>query len=365
MGEVYRAQDTTLHRPVAIKILPAENLADPDRKRRFIQEARAASALNHAGIVTVFDAGSDEGRDFIVMEYVAGTTLDRVVSSAGLPLPKTLTIASAIADALAAAHRAGIIHRDLKPSNVMVTETGAVKVLDFGVAKLLEPLDADDATRTAARTVEGTTVGTPAYMSPEQAESRPVDARSDIFSFGSLLYEMITGHRAFEGSSSVSGLGKIVNEEPPPPTRWVPAIPIDFEKLILRCLRKQPERRFQSMADLKAALDDIALESGDTGASHAAARPLRSIWPWVASGVAMILLLSVAGFLAVRWLATDTDSPPLQAVPLTAIVGQVRYPALSPDGDRVAFTWTGPAGNNTDIYVQQIGAGSPLRLTTD
>ena len=171
-------------RDMGIKILPPDSVADPDRKRRFVQEAKAASALNHPNIVTIFDLAAHEGTDFIVMEYVAGRTLDRVLSGTGLPLKQVLSSAIKIADALAKAHEAGIIHRDLKPSNLMVTPTGDVKILDFGVAKLLEETEPSSATKTAVATQEGTTVGTPAYMSPEQAEGRPLDGRSDIFSFG-------------------------------------------------------------------------------------------------------------------------------------------------------------------------------------
>ena len=198
MGVVYGARDTHLDRPVAVKVLPPDRVADPARKQRFVQEARAASALNHPNIVTIHDIRSQDGVDFIVMEYVEGKTLDERIPARGMRPTEALKSAVQIADALAKAHGAGIIHRDLKPSNVMVTEEGRVKVLDFGLAKLLEPADYSDeaATLTAGPlTEEGAVVGTAAYMSPEQAEGRKLDGRSDIFSFGSVLYEMVTGRK--------------------------------------------------------------------------------------------------------------------------------------------------------------------------
>jgi serine/threonine protein kinase len=212
MGLVWKARDTRLERFVALKTLSAEKLADPERKRRFVQEAKAASALNHPNIVHIYDIADADGVQFIAMEYVAGKTLDQLIGRKGLRLNEALKYAIQIADALAKAHSAGIIHRDLKPSNIMVTENGLVKVLDFGLAKLAETAAGEfgeTATVTAPEgphTEEGTIVGTIAYMSPEQAEGKKVDARSDIFSFGSVLYEMVTGRRAFHGDSKLSTL---------------------------------------------------------------------------------------------------------------------------------------------------------------
>ena len=261
MGLVYRARDTQLGRIVALKVLPPDQIVDAARKQRFLQEAKAASALNHPNIVAIYDLGSDRDIDYIVMEYVDGTTLDRRIPTDGLPAGQALAFAVPIADALARAHGAGIVHRDLKPANVMVTEAGAVKVLDFGVAKLLEPADGSAVTRTAVATEAGVVVGSAAYMSPEQADGRTIDARSDIFSFGSVLYEMVTGRRAFTGSSALSVLAKVLNDEPKVPSQ-VAAVSADLEKVILRCLRKDPARRFQTMADLKVALEDLRDESG-------------------------------------------------------------------------------------------------------
>ncbi len=260
MGEVYRARDTRLEREVALKVLPASVMGDVERRARFVREARAASRLNHPNTVTVYDVGEQDGRVYIAMEYVAGKTLAAMIPRAGLPLSDTLKYAIPIAAALAKAHAAGIIHRDLKPGNIMVTGEGVVKVLDFGLAKLMEArIASKDRTPTAAlETQEGMFMGTPAFMSPEQAEGKAVDARSDIFSFGAVLYEMATGKRAFHKDSMMATMAAVLHEEPDP----LPAsVPIDLQKVILRCLKKDPERRFQTMADLRVALEELREES--------------------------------------------------------------------------------------------------------
>jgi serine/threonine protein kinase len=260
MGVVYRARDTHLDRFVAIKVLPPEKLSVLDRKRRFVQEARTASALNHPNIVHIYDIDQQDGVDYISMEYVEGRTLGETTGRQGLKLSEALKYAIQIADGLAGAHAAGIVHRDLKPGNVMVTTEGRVKVLDFGLAKLIEtaagPEDETDTTRQS--TALGMVVGTAAYMSPEQAEGKTVDARSDIFSFGSVFYEMLTGRTAFRRDTPSLTLAAILHVEPPP----LPAeIPEEIERFILRCLRKDPARRFQTMADLKVTLEEIKKES--------------------------------------------------------------------------------------------------------
>ena len=261
MGVVYRARDTHLDRFVAIKVLAAEKTSDSGRRQRFTQEARSASSLQHPNIITVHDIAGEAGMDFIVMEYVTGKTLGDLIPRRGMPLGAALKCAVQIADALAAAHLAGIVHRDLKPGNVMVTEEGRVKILDFGLAKLTENIGGveDMATRTMKpATEEGTILGTTAYMSPEQAEGKKVDTRSDIFSFGAVLYEMITGQRAFQADTQVSTLAAILNAEPKP---FDADTPNDLQKLIHRCLRKEPARRFQHMADVKVALEELRDES--------------------------------------------------------------------------------------------------------
>ena len=365
MGVVYRARDTHLDRTVAIKVLPRDKISDPDRKQRFVQEAKAASALNHPNIITVHDIRSDSGVDFIVMEHAEGRTLDQIIAARGLGITQSLRYGVQIADALARAHEAGIVHRDLKPSNVIVTDDGRVKILDFGLAKLLEPasLAAQAMTHTSPLTDAGMVVGTAAYMSPEQAEGRKVDARSDIFSFGAVLYEMVTGRRPFAGDSNLSVLAKILNDDPAPPSTFTASVSSDVERAILRCLRKDPARRYQSMADLKVALDDLVTDS--TAAKLAQTPSARGHRPWRWAWTALLPFALVAYFGLQSLRPADPAGAPLRAVPLTALPGVVRYPSFSPDGNHVAFTWTGPKQDNPDIYVQQIGAGSPLRLTTD
>jgi len=365
MGVVYKARDTHLDRPVAIKVLPPERVTDPERKRRFIQEAKAASALNHPNIVTIYDVRSEAGVDFIAMEFIEGQTLDEQIAGKAMRPAEALKYAVQMADALAKAHSAGIVHRDLKPSNVMVTGEGRVKIVDFGLAKLLEPAESspEAATLTARpMTEEGAVLGTAAYMSPEQAEGRKLDGRSDIFSFGSVLYEMVTSRKPFTGDSYLAILTKILNQDPAPPGQLAAAIPPELEKIILRCLRKDPARRWQNMADLKVALEDVQEESG---AGQKARAPSRRRWAWAA----LVPVLLAAGLFAWRaWRAGPEGTPsaePLRAVPLTTLPGVERYPSFSPDGNHVAFTWTGSQQDNPDIYVQQIGSGTPLRVTTD
>jgi serine/threonine protein kinase len=377
MGVVYKARDTHLDRFVAIKVLPPENVADAERKRRFVQEAKSASALNHPNIITIYDISSDDGIDFIAMEYVAGKALNQLIARRGLPLGEALKYAVQIADALAAAHAAGIIHRDLKPGNVMVggapERSGSVKVLDFGLAKLTDRVDSSDQEFTATMghddapaTGEGIIVGTVSYLSPEQAEGKKVDGRSDIFSFGALLYEMVTGRRAFQGDSKLSTLSAILREEQKPARQVVEGLPRELERIIARCLRKSPERRFQTMADLKVALEELKEES-DSGTLSAAPAPQqrparRLVW-------ALALLAIIAAGLGTLWFIRSPAKPPeaaLNPIPLTTYRGFQVDPSFSPDGNQVAFAWNGERQDNYDIYVKLIGTnGPPLRLTTD
>ena len=252
MGLVFRALDTRLHRMVAIKVLPSTHVADPDRKRRFLHEARAASKLNHPNIVTLHDMASDGELDYLVMEYVAGKTLKELIYPNGLPISKAVDYAIQIAGALAVAHAAGLIHRDIKPANIMVTDDGQVKVLDFGLAKQLNPVGADSFQ--AGHTVSGILMGTVSYMSPEQTRNEPLDARSDIFAFGSVLYEAVTGQLPFRATSLPSTIHEIALHDPPPPSRVQPRVPLWLEQITLRCLRKHAGERYQSMTELLEAL---------------------------------------------------------------------------------------------------------------
>jgi Tol biopolymer transport system component/tRNA A-37 threonylcarbamoyl transferase component Bud32 len=369
MGEVYRARDTRLGREVAIKVLPAEKLSDPVRRARFVQEARAASALNHPHIVTIHEIESAEGLDFIVMELVHGKTLDALIPRQGMRLGEALRIAIPLADALAAAHAAGIVHRDLKPANVMVTPEGVVKVLDFGLAKLTQAEGAasEDATTLDAQAKlsrAGTVAGTPAYMSPEQASGGTVDARSDIFSFGAVLYEMVTGRRAFGGTSSAETLAAVLKGQPKAPSEVVPEVPKELERIILRCLRKEPERRFQHATDLKVELQEVKEESdsqAEAPAGPAIARRRRRR-RWVA-GAAGVLILATAGAAAL-WRLRGPELPPPTVVQLTW-ARQAHGGSFSPDGDRIVFASAGEKGDNWDIWLSIVGSTEARRLTTD
>ena len=291
MGVVYKARDTHLDRFVAIKVLPAEKVADPERKRRFVQEAKAASALNHPNIITIHDISSDGGIDFIAMEYVPGKTLDLLNGRDGMPVSVALKYAIQIADALARAHAAGIVHRDLKPSNIMVDEHGHVKVLDFGLAKLTQPSEATSEESTLplkTTTDEGVIVGTAAYMSPEQAQGLKVDARTDIFSFGAVLYEMLSGRRAFHGKTTLDTLAAILKNEP---AALDSRVPHDLEKVVTRCLRKERERRSQHMSDVHLALQELKEESdsGKPAEARPTERPSRGVGIWAGAALAVAL----------------------------------------------------------------------------
>jgi Tol biopolymer transport system component len=367
MGVVYEALDGHLDRTVALKLLPHDALANPSRQQRFVQEAKAASALNHPHIVTIYDISSDEGTSYIAMELIRGCTLEETLSRGKLRLADALKYGAQIADALAAAHAAGIVHRDLKPGNVMITERGDVKILDFGLAKLTgcDSIAETDQTRTeGALTEEGTVVGSAPYMSPEQAEGRKVDARSDIFSFGSVLYEMLTGQRAFRGANRMATMAAILKEEPEPPSKLVPALPREVERVVTRCLRKDLDRRSQSMAEIRVALRDLKeeSESGTLESPSAVATRRRARWPFYAAGGA----LSIAAIAALWLFAPGRPAAPFHASVLTSFVGQQGEPSLSPDGNQFAFTWDGDIPHGPPhVYISLVGKGTPLRLTPE
>jgi eukaryotic-like serine/threonine-protein kinase len=374
MGCVYRARDPRLDRDVALKVLRHETMGDPDRRARFVAEARAVSALNHPNIVTVHDVGIEGEMGYMVMEFVEGQPLDTMTAPRGLRPAEVVRIGAQVADALAEAHAARIVHRDLKPANVILQPNGRVKVLDFGLAKLVQPQGGASDRTMMTQTVHGVIVGTVAYMSPEQAEGKPLDHRSDIFSFGALLYELCTGCRAFDGESHASVLADVLRQDPRPVSELRPELPPDLARLIMRCLRKDPARRAQSMADLKVQLEDLreALDSGTlqaaTPAAAGAAPAVRARrWPWLAVGAAagaVVTLLATFAVMSPSEPATP-ESAALQVVPLTSYSGRELSPSFSPDGNQVAFSWTGERDDNQDIYVRLVGAGAPLRLTTD
>ena len=256
MGDVIKAKDLKLNRMVALKFLRADHSGDPTRRQRFMQEAQAASALNHPNIITIHDVITEDDADIMVMEMVAGKTLDAVIPRGGLRVSQIINYSAQVADALAAAHGAGIIHRDHKPGNIMVTARDLVKLLDFGLAKLAPGAFGEDpeATGLTPLTVQGTIVGTLSYMSPEQAQGKASDARSDIFSFGAVLYEMATGNRAFTGENSISTLTSVLRDEPRRVLEITPEVPEVLSDVIHKCLQKDPDARFQSMAEVRDAL---------------------------------------------------------------------------------------------------------------
>ena len=329
MGEVYKARDTRLDRTVAIKVLPEHIAKREDLRARFEREARVVASLNHPNICVLHDIGIQDGAGYMVMEYMEGETLAARISKGALPLDQALELATQIADALDRAHRAGVTHRDVKPQNIMLTRDG-VKVLDFGLAKSMpKPGPAED-TLTASLTSEGTVLGTPQYMAPEQFEGKEADARSDIWAFGAVLYEMVTGRRAFQGKSYASLLGAILAADPPP-MAVKPLTPVWLERLVRRCLAKDPEGRYYSMhdivLDLRTPLEVTATASAKTNR-----------WPLVLAVVIAItaLALSFEHFRDVKEqprLVTFTIPPPEKA----EFLDQYSIPALSPDGHRLAY----------------------------
>jgi len=368
MGAVYKARDERLDRFVALKVLPAEKMSDPERRRRFTQEAKSASALNHPNIVTIYDISQAEGVHFIAMECVAGQTLDALIGRKGLPLKDALNFAVQIADGLCKAHAAGIIHRDLKPSNIMVTPDGLVKILDFGLAKLVEnvePAGGLGATMTMARTPateEGVILGTVAYMSPEQAAGKPVNARSDIFSFGSVLYEMLTGRRAFEGETKASTLAAVIALDPAPPGVSTNRLPAEVERTVMRCLRKDPQRRWQNMTDLKVALQDLKEESDSGQLSAAAIAPMparRRIW--LPAALAALVVLTAAGIVAFLVLKPSSEPVMVQPERITFESGVAFWPTVSPDGKMIAYS--SDRDGNMDLYVRQLSGQQSIRRT--
>jgi eukaryotic-like serine/threonine-protein kinase len=374
MGDVYLADDTTLDRQVALKVLPPEVSQDTERRARFTREAKAVAALNHPNIVTVHSVEEVGGVHFITMELVKGQTLAEMVPRQGFVLGKFFEIAIPLADAIAAAHQHGITHRDLKPANVMVSAGGRVKVLDFGLAKA-EPQSSsrgDTALPTRSATQEGRTIGTPAYMSPEQAAGKLVDTRSDIFSLGIVFYEMLTGVRPFGGDTPASVVSSILKDTPRSLSELQPGLPRELVRLVHRCLAKDPINRYQSAIDLRHGLDESKqdLDSGDVVSSprpsHEGRRSMK-----VTLAIAAALVVGTTSI----WRLWSRDEPGVSAVPrlqnavqLTSSLDVESYPTWSPDGERLAYQ-SSQAGHyyigNHDIWVAQLGGGEPVNLTKD
>src|SRR5262249_40554086 len=360
MGEVYRARDTRRGREVALKVLPESLAADKGRLARFEQEARAASALNHPNIVSIFEIGREGETTFIAMELVDGKTLRELAVAGPMPVKKALNVAAQISEGLAKAHSAGIVHRDLKPENVMVSKDGFVKILDFGLAKLAEP-DSDQVsampTLAKPQTTAGTVLGTVAYMSPEQASGEAVDYRSDQFSLGSMLYEISTGKRAFQRKTAAETMSAIIREEPEPAGKVRPDLPLPVRWVLERCMAKDPDDRYAATRDLARDLsglrDHISEASSGSGAlSPSTARPRRR-GALLAAGA---VRLAAAGVLAGRWSAR-TGGP---AAPVfhrlsfgREAIGNARFTS---DGKTVVYGVSGGANLRQTLLLARLGS---------
>ena len=363
MGIVYRAFDTNLNRPAAIKFL-SDDVADAAARRRFQREAQTASSLNHPHILTVYDAGEIDGRQYLVTEFIDGGTLRDWSASQPRTWRQIVDLLVGVADGLAVAHQAGILHRDIKPENVFVTRSGYGKLADFGLAKLDERAAQDEAqTLSGGQTRAGLIVGTVAYMSPEQAVGRTLDARSDVFSFGVLLYELLTGRRPFEGDSSVDVLHAIAHA----PTRPLEVdAPLALTMAVEKALEKDPADRYQTMRELVVDLRRLARRRSEEMPLPATTSPLLASgstrWRWVLVPVA-ILVAGIAGWMVRASLDRPSPSPTVQVQRLTELVGIEEAPALSPDGKTVAFVSV--AGGKRQIWVRLLAGGTPLVLTRD
>jgi len=337
MGEVYRARDTRLGRDVAVKVLPEALAKDADRLRRFEQEARTIAALNHPNILAIHDIGTHQGAPFLVSELLEGQSLREILDAGPLPLRRSIEYALGIARGLSAAHEKGIVHRDLKPENVFITRDGRVKVLDFGLAKLVTAAEVQDAaaTLTSPATLPGTVMGTVGYMSPEQVRGEPTDARSDIFSFGAVLYEMLTGKRAFQRDTSAETMTAILREEPPELNAAGWQGPLALQRILSRCLEKNRERRFQSASDLAFALESLSGTSPSVAARAGEQPKSKRGWvPWAAAALGALALAAAAWMLAVR----SAAKPQPKFTRLTYEHGYVSNARFARDGQTVVYS---------------------------
>ena len=370
MGEVYRARDTRLDRTVAVKVLPDLFAADPDRLARFEREAKSVAQLSHPNILGIFDFGMDSPTAYAVMELLEGETLAERLARGPVPPAKAIGYAIQIANGLAAAHGRGIVHRDVKPANLFVTHDDRVKILDFGLAKPLE-LAASDATVGGVSTSAGLVMGTLGYMAPEQVRAQPTDHRADLFAFGAVLYEMVSGRRAFRGDSPADTISAILNSEPPDLDTSAGATPPALERIIRRCLEKKPELRFQSAQDLAFAFETLSSRGSGAVAvtpDPAASRPLPAVLPWIVAAVAVIVV-------AASW--TIGGPAPSREVPSgelrLSIVPPVGHQfaqdnsdfnpefAISPDGSRIAFLAVDATGVST-VWVRDLASVTPQQL---
>jgi len=390
MGEVFLAEDTLLERRVALKVLPEDLAGDADRMRRFVQEAKATSALNHPNILTIYEIGESENTNYIAAEYVEGETLRERLRGEPLNLKSALDVAVQITSALQAAHGAGVVHRDIKPDNVMIRPDGLAKLLDFGIAKLTEkktePIDAEAVTAIEAHTKTGMIIGTAAYMSPEQASGKAVDARSDIFSFGLVLYEMLSGRAAFKGANAMETIGLILHTEPVPLGQQVPDVPHEIERIVGKALRKDCEERYQTAKDLLIDLKDVRQELEfqnklertnpphredpktqmmhvlTTDASQLAKRKRILLKTALALGVVAVAAVSLWFFFGRQ--NSFTAIGVQKTTQLTIWSGLDDFPSMSPDGNSVAYCSN--HSGSFEIYVKALTAGAKeVQLTND
>jgi Tol biopolymer transport system component/serine/threonine protein kinase len=366
MGEVYRARDTKLDRDVAIKVLPERLAADSAALARFEREAKTVAALSHPNLLGIYDFGTHDGVTYAVTELLSGETLRDRLAAGPIPRRKAIEYALQIAHGLAAAHEHGVAHRDLKPENVFITNDGRVKILDFGLAKPLLPESGVSGAATFGATEPGTVLGTVGYMSPEQVRGRPADHRSDIFSFGAILYEMLSGQRAFKGDSAVETMNAILIRDLPepsgPPENTLPPL---LDRIVRHCLEKNPEERFQSVRDVAF---DLETASGTTSSeTRQLIAPVREKPRWLAPAAGLAVALIVAGAFALGRRAgarrTTPDLPAITFSQQTNQQGVEKFPALSPDGASLAFV--SRESGNDDVYLQRIGGHNPINLTKD
>jgi serine/threonine protein kinase len=353
MGEVYRARDPALKRDVAIKVLPAFVAQDSERLGRFKQEAQAAAALNHPNILAVFGLGTFGGAPYLVSELLEGETLRQILRHGAVAIRKATDYAAQVAHGLAAAHERGIVHRDLKPENLFVTKGGRVKILDFGLAKLQQPVaESDDAPTRTFVTNPGVVMGTVGYMSPEQVRGRPIDFRADIFALGAVLYEMLTGKQAFARPTAAETMTAILNEDPPSLSQSGKNISPGLQRVILRCLEKKPEQRFQSASDLAFALEALS-DPSDSGAV-AIAPVRRSPWLWILFATCALAVDAAV----ILWLRLPPAVPVVESITQITDDGEPKF-APNTDGTRIYFN-EGAAGATHIAQVSVTGGRTAL-----
>jgi eukaryotic-like serine/threonine-protein kinase len=360
MGEVYRAKDTRLGRDVALKILPESFARDSDRLRRFEQEARAVAALNHANILAIHDIGQHDGSPFLVSELLEGESLRALLDQRTLPQRKTVEYGVQIAHGLAAAHEKGVVHRDLKPENIFVTKDGRIKILDFGLAKLAQKAGAelDEATLTSSHTAAGMVMGTASYMAPEQVRGEPADPRSDIFAFGAVLYEMLSGVRAFRRDTTAETMTAVLKDDPPELSDPGHLVSPGLERIVRRCLEKSPEQRFQSAQDMSFALSALSGTESSTMARAAGAPRRTPLLPWLASALALVVVAVGTWFVARR------PQPTVRMQFALAVPDEmnISHMALSRDGSMLVFVSPEESSALPMLYVQRVGSSSVTLL---